>query len=115
MVTTLISDKNLFKALHLVLRLIQPFAEKTAKSQKTIEVLWKTHRKEILKGRIRGPFLRPPFDNFICSPLGLIPKKEKGSFRLIHDLSFPKGDSVNSWTPPEYTMVSYQNIETVIE
>ncbi|VDI71577.1 Hypothetical predicted protein [Mytilus galloprovincialis] len=28
---------------------------------------------------------------------------------------FPKGDSVNFWTPPEYTSVSYQNIETVIE
>ncbi|CAG2196116.1 unnamed protein product [Mytilus edulis] len=71
--------------------------------------------KEIMKGRIKGPFDEPPFDKFICSPLGLIPKKESGSFRLIHDLSFPKGDSVNFWTPPEYTSVSYQNIETVIE
>ncbi|VDI00834.1 Hypothetical predicted protein [Mytilus galloprovincialis] len=68
-----------------------------------------------MKGRIKGPFDEPPFDKFICSPLGLIPKKESGSFRLIHDLSFPKGDSVNFWTPPEYTSVSYQNIETVIE
>ena len=47
--------------------------------------------------------------------MGLVPKKESGSFRLIHDLSFPKGGSVNFWTPPEYTSVSYQNIETVIE
>lgn len=37
-------------------------------------------QKEILKCRFRGPFLRPPFDNFICSPLGLIPKKEKVLF-----------------------------------
>lgn len=87
MVTTLISDKNLFKALHLVLRLIQPFAEKTAKSQKNhrsamenTQVVAEKIQKEILKGRIRGPFLRPPFDNFICSPLGLIPKKEKVLF-----------------------------------
>jgi hypothetical protein len=62
-----------------------------------------------------GSFKHPPFDNFICFPLGLVPKEESGSFRLIHDLSFPKGGSVNFWTPPEYTLVSYQNIETVIE
>ena len=41
-------------------------------------------------------------------------KKEEGKFRLIHDLSYPKGDSVNSAIPKEYTSVSYENIETVI-
>ncbi|CAG2204889.1 unnamed protein product [Mytilus edulis] len=71
--------------------------------------------KEIMKGRIKGPFNEAPFEKFICSPLGLIPKKENRSFHSIHDLSFPKGESVNFWTPPEYTSVSYQNIETVIE
>jgi len=78
------------------------------------QVVTKKIHREIQKGRIKGPFKEPPFNNFICSPLGLVPKKESGSFRLIHDLSFPKGDSVNSWTPPEFTAVSYQNIETVI-
>lgn len=39
---------------HLVLRLIPPFAEKTAKSQKTIEVLWKTHR--LLRKKFRKKF-----------------------------------------------------------
>ena len=79
------------------------------------DIVNKKISKEILKGRLRGPFKDPPFENFICSPLGLVPKKEEGSFRLIHDLSFPKGDSVNSWTPIEFTSVSYQNIETVID
>lgn len=51
---TLISDKNLFKALHLVLRLFQLFAEKTAKSLKTIEVQGKTHR--LLQKKIRKKF-----------------------------------------------------------
>jgi hypothetical protein len=41
-------------------------------------------------------------------------KKEEGKFRLIHDLYYPKGDSVNSAIPTEYTSVSYENIETVI-
>ena len=71
--------------------------------------------KEISLGRIKGPFLHPPFSNFMSSPLGLVPKKEIGQYRLIHDLSFPKGDSVNSHIPEEFTTVSYQNIETVID
>ena len=72
-------------------------------------------KKEVALGRYVGPFPRPPFNKFVCSPLGLVPKKEPGQFRLIHDLSFPKGGSVNSAIPPENTRVSYQNIETVID
>ena len=48
--------------------------------------------KEKELGRIKGHFLNPPFKNFVCSPLGLVPKKEPNSFRVIHDLSYPKGD-----------------------
>jgi hypothetical protein len=36
--------------------------------------------------------------------VGLVPKKELGQFRLIHDLSYPK-----------FTSVTYQNIESVVE
>ena len=68
----------------------------------------------IQKGRVKGPFDKPPFQNFMCSLLGLVPKKEEGSFRLIHDLSFPKGDSVNSFIPPIFSSVLYLNIKTVI-
>jgi hypothetical protein len=68
------------------------------------------------KLRISGPFYTPPFQNFFCSLLGLVPKKEPGQFRLIHDyLSFPKGNSINSCIPSEFTSVNYQNIETVVE
>lgn len=72
-------------------------------------------QKEIVKGRYKGPFESPPFPNFICSPLGLVPKKESGKYRVIHDLSFPKGDSINSSIPTEFTSVSYENIENVIK
>ena len=30
--------------------------------------------KELEAGRIRGPFPHPPFPEFICSPLGIVPK-----------------------------------------
>ena len=46
-------------------------------------------------GRTAGPFSAPPFEDIVISPLGLTPKKEPGAFRLIHDLLFPKGYSVN--------------------
>ncbi len=61
--------------------------------------------REIQKGRVEGPFTTPPFANFRVSPLGLVPKKELGEFRVIHDLSFPKGDSINSGIPDELCMV----------
>jgi hypothetical protein len=32
--------------------------------------------KEVLAGRIAGPFQSPPFTNIQISPLGLVPKKE---------------------------------------
>jgi hypothetical protein len=60
--------------------------------------------KESLKKRIAWPFKNPPIENFTCYPLGLVPKSEHGKFRLIHDLSFPKGNSVNSNILPSNTL-----------
>lgn len=36
--------------------------------------------KELEAGRIRGPFPHPPFLEFICSPLGIVPKKSLPNF-----------------------------------
>ena len=33
--------------------------------------------------------------NLRASPIGLVPKKKAGEFRLIHDLSYHEGYSVN--------------------
>ncbi|KAK6175768.1 hypothetical protein SNE40_014161 [Patella caerulea] len=62
-----------------------------------------------------GPFLDPPFKNLRCSPLGVIPKQEKGTFRLIHDLSFPLGDSINAGIDESFTLVSYDSIDNVVQ
>ena len=56
----------------------------------------------------------PPFSVFRVSPLGLVPKKTEGEFRLIHHLSFPKGTSLNDGIPPEHTSVSYATVEDAI-
>jgi len=69
---------------------------------------------EIKQGRIVGPFVKKP-GNLICSPLALIPKSEKGKFRLIHDLSYPKGKSVNDSISRQFTEVHYDSIDTIVE
>lgn len=63
--------------------------------------------KEVSLGRIMGPFTSLPFPNLRVSPLGVVPKKEEGKFRLIHHLSFPKGSSVNDGIDKEDASVSY--------
>jgi hypothetical protein len=57
----------------------------------------------------------PPLKNLVCSPLGLVPKNVPGKFRLIHDLSYHKGNSVNSLIPQETSTVKYDGIDTVIQ
>ena len=58
-------------------------------------------KEELKMNRIAGPFEEPPLDNFRISPLGCVPKKEQNSFRIIHDLSYPKGNSLNAFIPQE--------------
>ena len=70
--------------------------------------------KELCAGRIVGPFSRPPFDNFISSPLGVVPKKTPGEFRLIHHLSYPNGSSVNDFIPDHFSSVQYASIGDAI-
>ena len=72
-------------------------------------------RKELEVQRLAGPFTSPPLSPFWISPLGVVPKKVPGEFRLIHHLSFPKGSSVNDGIPPEHTSVQYATIDGAIE
>ena len=69
---------------------------------------------EILEGRVSGPFNSPPFPNFRVSPLGIVPKKEKNSFRLIHHLSFPKGQSLNDQIDDRLSSVCYASFEDAL-
>ena len=71
--------------------------------------------KEISLRRLAGPFSIKPFTNFICSPIGLVPKKEPNKFRLIHDLSFPKHNSINSHIPRELATVTYESLDTIVD
>ena len=52
--------------------------------------------KEVKLGRVAGPFDEIPFENFIQSPIGLVPKvgnKKQNQTRLIFHLSYNFTDS----------------------
>ena len=70
--------------------------------------------KEIQEGRIMGLFAEPPLPNLKISPLGVIPNKVQGEFRMIHHLSFPFGDSVNDFIPPEFCSVQYARVDDAV-
>ena len=72
-------------------------------------------RKECDAGRIVGPFTALPFPNFRCSPLGIVPKKDPSEFRLIHHLSYPKGSSVNHFTPDYCSTVKYASVGDAVK
>lgn len=63
---------------------------------------------------IAGPFSASPFPNLQVSPLGLVPKKASGEFRLIHHLSYLEGNSINDHIPDHLSTVQYHSVDTAI-
>jgi hypothetical protein len=57
----------------------------------------------------------PPFKTFRISPIGLVPKKEPGEYRLIHHLSYPPGDSVNDNIDPSLCSVQYTKFDNAVK
>ena len=72
-------------------------------------------RDEIGKGRIMGPFESPPFENFQCQPIGIVPKKTPGKFRTIMDLSYPEGSSINDFINKEELSLKYVTVDRAIK
>nr|XP_034994623.1 uncharacterized protein LOC118096659 [Zootoca vivipara] len=71
--------------------------------------------KEIAAGRVAGPFTTPPIPDLHISPLGMVPKKNPGEFRLIHNLSFPPGKSVNDGIPQDLCTVKYASFDQAVK
>ena len=81
--------------------------------------LWNKIIKEVKTGRVAGPFDEIPYQNFIQSPIGLVPKAG-GKSRLIFHLSYDFGDksqqkSLNYHTPEELTSVKYNDLDTAVK
>ena len=78
--------------------------------------LWNKVMKEVKEGRYAGPFHEIPFEYYIQSPIGLVPKDGGKSTRLIFHLSYPrgKGTSVNVNTPENLCTVKYPDFNEAV-
>ena len=70
--------------------------------------------KQLAAGRIMGPLDSLPA-SFPCSQLNLVPKKEYGESRLIHDLLYQQGKLVNDLIPSEFTFIQYEIVYDAVE
>ena len=78
--------------------------------------LWNKIMKEVELGRYAGPFEKPPYDNFMQSPVGLVPKSGNKT-RLIFHLSYdfgPENRSFNFHTPLELCTVQYHDLDHAV-
>ena len=69
---------------------------------------------ELALGRIQGPFDEPPFQNLQVSPIGCVPKKKPGEYRIIHHLSYPEGGSINDFICEELSTVRYCKFDDAV-
>ena len=82
-------------------------------------ILWEKIMEEVKEKCYAGPFTEVPFENFIQSPVGLVPKKGN-KIRLIFHLSYcflenTEDGSVNSSSPKEWCTVHYNDLDTVVK
>ena len=80
------------------------------------EEMWEKMMKETESGRFAGPFQDIPYEHYVQSPIGLVPKSG-GKTRLIFHLSydFPNGNkSLNHWTPKELCSVRYNDLDYAV-
>lgn len=71
-------------------------------------------RADLEAGKLMGPFREPPFDSYILSPLGAFVKRDKSKIRLIHDLSYPHGQSVNDLIDAEEYSLQYESVDSAV-
>ncbi len=72
-------------------------------------------QKELDAGRVEGPFDEIPYENYQVSALAAAEKKTPGEYRLIQDLSWPRGSSVNDSIDVEKGKCTYQTLDEVID
>ena len=79
-------------------------------------VLWNKVMKEVKAKRYAGPFKQVPFEYYIQSPIGLVPK-DGNDTRLIFHLSYPKGKgtSVNANTDKKLCSVHYPDFNDAVK
>ena len=79
------------------------------------EKLWDNVMKEIKLERMLGPFLVQPFNPLICSPVGMVEKKNSTDMHRITHLSYPRGTSINSFIDLEDCKTNYQTLDMALK
>ena len=78
------------------------------------QVIEENIKKEVAVGNILGPFSSCTGPKVHINRFGVIPKKHQpGKWRLITDLSFPEGLSVNDAINPDLCSLSYITVDQV--
>ena len=71
--------------------------------------------KEVKLGRMLGPSLVQPFDPLICSPIGMVEKKNSTDMCRITHISYPWGASINSFIDPDDCKTNYQTLDMALK
>ena len=90
--------------------------------------LWNKMIKEVSLKKIPHPFKSIPFEYYIQSPAGLVPKAQDTTTkqntdtgiitpqtRLVFNLSWPKGQSINNFTPKELCSLKYKDLDSAVQ
>ena len=81
------------------------------------DIMWEKLMKEVRLGWHAGPFSAIPYENFMQSPIGLVPKA-KDQMRLIFHLSYEFADglgSLNGHTEQHLCGVKYNDLDHAVE
>ena len=83
--------------------------------------LWNKLIKEVRLSRVAGPFDHIPYENYIQSPIGLVPKAgNKNKTWLIFHLSYDFGQQEDQWSlnfhmPNKICTVKYRDLDHVVK
>ena len=66
-------------------------------------------------GRLLGPLPYSLLPLCQVSLIGLVPKSQPGQWRLIMDLSFPNGHSINDGNAQDMTSIQYARLEDAVQ
>ncbi len=78
-------------------------------------VISKSLETEIAKGHLIGPLDITKFPYMQVSSLGVVPKKHSDKWRLILDLSHPKGQSVNDGIDRTSCSLAYIKVDDIVQ
>ena len=72
-------------------------------------------QRERQAGRLLGPLPHSLLPLCQVSPIGLVPKSQPGQWRLIVDLSFPEGHSINDGIAQDVSSIQYARLEDAVQ